>query len=281
MGDDGLASNGVDACNQRLGMGNTGAKTDGAFNTGLDDLAEMFPVGSSGTVPASSARFRASWSGGAATPAFNLVTALAFRDQATFLTADTDGLAKLDVTLCPILAGAYACGSGESVLDPDNDGVLDPADDCPTIPNPDQADVDADGVGDACDNCLRDPNPRVAAGFLAANAWATLTGGQRDDDHDGYGNRCDAKFVGAGLVGAADLAQFRASANRSRALDTCGSAQNRPCAIFDLDEADVLIGGPDLARFRSLNNKLPGPKCPMCPLPCTAGTAGTCGPVPP
>jgi len=52
-----------------------------------------------------------------------------------------------------------------------------------------------------------------------------------------------------------------------------------PCAIFDLDEgAAAAIGAPDLARFRQLNGKVPGPRCPTCPLPCAAGTAGFCAP---
>jgi hypothetical protein len=37
------------------------------------------------------------------------------------------------------------------VADSDGDGVFDPVDDCPLVPNPDQTDTDHDGVGDACD----------------------------------------------------------------------------------------------------------------------------------
>ncbi len=284
IGDNLQFSNGLNACNQRLGLGNIGAKTDGLFNTGRDDIAETFPVGASGVIPASSARFGAGLAGiSAVTPAFNLATALAFRDRSIFGTANTDGLVKLDVSLCPILAGTYNCLEVDVGFDSDGDGVPDLGDNCPTVANASQLDADADFVGDACDNCVNRANPRPVGCFTSATCdqWATLTGGQRDDDHDGYGNRCDAKFVGSRLVGALDLAQMRASSNQARSGDTCGTSQARPCAIFDLDESDALIGTGDLTVFRALNNKLPGPKCASCPLPCTAGTAGTCGPIPP
>ena len=49
--------------------------------------------------------------------------------------------------------------SGYLLGDMDNDGVPDHLDNCPTVPNPDQADTDGDGVGDACDNCPLAPNP--------------------------------------------------------------------------------------------------------------------------
>ncbi len=178
--------------------------------------------------------------------------------------------------------------------DTDADGVPDATDNCPSVANAGQQDggggleVPTDGVGDACDNCVNASNPRVAGSFLTTNPWATLTGGQRDDDHDGYGNRCDAKFTGApsGNVGPLDLGQYRASSGEDRRFDTCGTINTRPCAIFDLDEgaAANAIGPLDLGRFRAISGTTPGPRCAVCagtgsvPLPCTAGTAGACSP---
>ena len=61
-----------------------------------------------------------------------------------------------------------------NATDPDNDGIFDPADNCPTVYNPDQADSDNDGIGNACDNCPAVCNPQ-----------------QFDADHDGIGDLCD------------------------------------------------------------------------------------------
>ena len=55
--------------------------------------------------------------------------------------------------------------------DPDADGVRDPDDNCPTVPNPDQIDSNGDGFGDACvDPSVSFPSnatvhPTVIAGF--------------------------------------------------------------------------------------------------------------------
>ena len=165
---------------------------------------------------------------------------------------------------CPLACVGDACDS-------DGDGLRDGDDNCPTIASASQSDTDADGVGDLCDSCLNVPNPRRPPSYLAANAWATLTGGQRDDDADGYGNACDAKFPGVPgtIVDNSDYLQFQASNGRHRTQDICGTSGSMPCAIFDLNESALTIGGLDLGIFRAREGLAPGPRCASCPLPCS------------
>jgi predicted outer membrane repeat protein len=61
-----------------------------------------------------------------------------------------------------------------NLADQDNDGILNPNDNCPDVANPSQADTDTDGDGDACDNCVSVANP-----------------GQHDCDSDGIGDACE------------------------------------------------------------------------------------------
>ena len=63
---------------------------------------------------------------------------------------------------------------GGVCLDTDDDGLCGVDDNCPDVPNPDQADEDEDGIGDACDNC-----PKV------------VNRSQDDTDGDGIGDACD------------------------------------------------------------------------------------------
>jgi hypothetical protein len=66
-------------------------------------------------------------------------------------------------------------------LDTDGDGIVDSADNCPTVPNPDQQDKDGDGRGDACDHC-----PHIAGS------------NDPDLDGDGVGDACDPRPTIAG-----------------------------------------------------------------------------------
>merc|ERR1719419_2089570 len=66
-------------------------------------------------------------------------------------------------------------GEGDACdFDSDNDGIDDSFDNCPTIPNANQANSDNDPLGDACDNCINDNNEF-----------------QEDADNDGIGDDCD------------------------------------------------------------------------------------------
>lgn len=80
--------------------------------------------------------------------------------------------------------------------DDDNDGTLDGADNCPITANPDQADADSDGLGDICD-----PNPTSqdgdGDGVLDANDNCPVdtNADQADTDGDGIGDVCDTAVL--------------------------------------------------------------------------------------
>ena len=81
--------------------------------------------------------------------------------------------------------------------DPDGDGIGSLCDICPDVPDPGQADEDGDGVGDACDNCLDLPNPEQwdldedGVGASCDNCPEVHNPEQADLDRDGVGDMCD------------------------------------------------------------------------------------------
>jgi hypothetical protein len=86
--------------------------------------------------------------------------------------ADIQHWPDTGVGTAPIVdMGAF---EADSETDSDGDGVLDGADNCPGLANPDQANADGDLYGDVCDPCPGSPSQDVS-----------------DDDGDGIPNACD------------------------------------------------------------------------------------------
>jgi hypothetical protein len=77
-----------------------------------------------------------------------------------------------------------------ATVDQDGDGVLDWGDNCPEVPNPDQADVDDDGVGDVCQ-----PNDPCAILNGGCNQFASCT----PTGPDTRTCTCFPGFVGTGV----------------------------------------------------------------------------------
>ncbi|MFD0975780.1 hypothetical protein [Salinimicrobium gaetbulicola] len=84
--------------------------------------------------------------------------------------------------------------------DGDGDGVCDNDDNCPAVPNPDQADNDQDGIGNVCDDTPDGDEPCAAKGGDSDgdgicddddNCPNDANQYQEDTDNDGIGNVCD------------------------------------------------------------------------------------------
>jgi hypothetical protein len=97
------------------------------------------------------------------------------------------------------------CEQGTPCLDPDGDGISNPADNCPNTPNPDQLDCNANGVGDACETGYADCNSNSIPDYCDI-----ASGTSADADGNGVPDTCqpdcnlndlpDAFEIASGLV---------------------------------------------------------------------------------
>src|SRR3954454_8478321 len=155
-------------------------------------------------------------------------------------TADIDGESRT-------LGLAPDIGADESpIRDRDGDGVLEPGDNCASVPNPDQADHEGDGQGDPCD--ADDDNDGIADEFDSCPL--DPSGDHRDTDGDGSENPCDADDDNDGVPDAADA--FPLDAARSTGATDGNDVLNGTsgadllCGLFGNDTINGLAGNDTL-----------------------------------
>lgn len=137
--------------------------------------------------------------------------------------------------------------------DGDGDGVVDPLDNCPSVPNALQRDVDGDGLGDLCDNCSLIANPDQSDGDGDGRGDVC-----DDDDGDGFldgADNCPGVFnPGQGdfdLDGTGDLCDNCPASFQFGQQDTDGDGDGDACD--DDDDGDGVLDGQD--------------NCPLVPNP--------------
>jgi hypothetical protein len=153
-----------------------------------------------------------------------------------------------------------SCGALEACVDArctaaedsDLDGLVDQLDNCPTVPNPDQADTDGDGVGDACDNCPDVPNPL-----------------QDDADGDRVGDSCDPCPQDP-ECGGDPCTHLQCGAEETCVRGACRKELGQPCALPDECASNYCV---DLVCCDTpCNDQI----CQRCDAH-SVGGAGTCG----
>ncbi len=110
---------------------------------------------------------------------------------------------------------AEAEGRMSLAADADHDGIRDEADNCPTTPNPDQADLDRDRRGDACDEDADGDGVAewLAPGFPLDNCPRRYNPEQVDANGDGVGDACQAVLADRTESAGPDAPQPRRAAH--------------------------------------------------------------------
>jgi len=93
-------------------------------------------------------------------------------------------------------------------VDWDGDGSCFAEDNCPTVFNPDQADLDSDGIGDACDDCERAAGDVSGDGIVSEEDVPAFVGLLLDPFAGTPDERCAADVVDDDVVDGTDVAAF-------------------------------------------------------------------------
>lgn len=159
-----------------------------------------------------------------------------------------------DEDLCQIGPCELFNRPATSLLDGDDDGTPDDADNCPDVGNPDQADSDADLIGDACDpfpeerdneqaQCESDLGQSKRDGKQAARklerARAELAAERADADDDGV--RDDADVCPGTTIGAAVDAAGCSLAQFCGRVDATASIGRKACKRSDWRNDEPLM----------------------------------------
>ena len=163
------------------------------------------------------------------------------------------GLGPVGATLTPgVRSGDGLVTITYSVVDTDEDGVLDDADNCVSAANADQANFDGDALGDVCDpdddndgladaNDPNDANADIDADSIldgADNCVSAANVDQANFDGDALGDVCDPDDDNDGLVDDADPNDANADIDADLILDgadNCLTTANADQANFDGD----------------------------------------------
>ncbi|MBF0104777.1 MAG: putative metal-binding motif-containing protein [Deltaproteobacteria bacterium] len=155
----------------------------------------------------------------------------------------------------------------ECQTDTDDDNVHDGADNCPTIPNNDQANTDTDSLGDSCDNCDLVANPDQLnsdtdeLGDACDNCDYVSNPHQFDHDGDGIGNDCENLTCPTSISCDPSLVPF--PAGTTTATTTC----------------TVVGGNYQSAMIRCPNSTVTSVNYPSTSATCTVDRVGANQPV--